>query len=244
MKVVLNLLFFPLIKIHEVWYSKISIIKKILKLFFFFILAYIWLIPWFLILVTVVSIFELNIKYITQIVLIVFFAFFGIYSFIKNKKKFNLLCAISLIFILLILFVTFIIAPSQVVGNSMNPTIKNGQNVLVYKINKNYQRGDIITFESPKNTGIEYISRIIALEGDKLVFKENKVYLNGKLLQESYTTGETNLWQDGFVKEGEEIVVPPDKVFVMSDNRQKSSDSREWGYVSVNKIIGKVIYVY
>jgi signal peptidase I len=240
----IDVLFFPLIKIHEVWYSKINIIKKIVKLFLFSVLAFIWLILWFLNLLIVFSIFKLNTKYIAQMVEIIFFAFFGIYSFIKNEKKLNLLSTISLIFILLILVVTFIIAPSNIVGNSMNPTIKNGQNVLVYKINKSYQRGDIIIFESPKNANLEYISRIIALEGDKLVFKENKVYLNGKLLQQSYTTGETNLWQDGFVKEGEEIVVPPDKVFVMSDNRQKSSDSREWGYVSVNKIIGKVIYVY
>jgi signal peptidase I len=244
MKVVFNLLFFPLIKIHDVWYSKISILKKIIKLFLFSVLAFIWSIVWLLFVTIVFLIFKINLKYIIQIVGIIFFAFFGIYTFIKNEKKINILSIISFIFVLLILVTTFVISPTQVVGDSMSPTIKNGQNVLIYKINKNYQRGDVITFKSPKNDVIEYISRIIALEGDKLVFKENKVCLNGKLLQESYTSGVTNLWYDSPFREGEEIVVPRDRVFVMSDNRQMSSDSREWGYVSVNKITGKVIYVY
>ncbi len=126
----------------------------------------------------------------------------------------------------------------------MYPTLKNGDMILIKIYDRNYQRGDIIVFKSPKNPYVEYISRLIALPKDKIKIQEGKVYLNGKLLQEPYTKTPTHLWQDGFVKEGKEYKIPDSKVFVMGDNRPQSSDSREFGFVDISSIIGKYIYRY
>lgn len=244
MKTVLNLLFLPLIKVHDVWYEKINIIKKLFKLFLFSVLAFIWFLIWLFIVMLIFELVKINQRYSINIVTLIFFSFFGIYAFIKNNKKLNLLSIISFIFILLVAVNTFIISPSNVLGDSMSPAIRNKQNVLIYKMDRNYKRGDIIVFENPKNPDVNSISRIIALSEDKIIIKESKVYLNGKLLQEPYASVETNLWKDGFVKEGGEITVPKEQGFVMGDNRPKASDSRVWGTFNMNKIIGKVIYIY
>lgn len=184
--------------------------------------------------------------------LFILLMFFGLiitsFYLIKYFKKINKIKKIFLIllpFIVTYIVITqFIIAPKQVAGNSMQPTLKNGDGILIKKYDKNYQRGDIIIFRSPKYPDIEYISRLIALPKDKIKIKEGKVYLNGKLLQEPYTKTLTNLWEGGCIKEGEEYLFSNNEVFVMSDNRPKASDSREYCAIPLANIIGKYVYKY
>lgn len=148
------------------------------------------------------------------------------------------------IFIVTYLFIAF---PTGVQGSSMEPTVHNGDRVIASKISykmEDIKHGDIAVVQSPVNPDINLIKRIIALENDSLSIKEGQVFLNGKPLTEDYLQDATPTWFDGFIKEGETIVIPKGYVFVMGDNRPRSSDSREFGPIPVSSVIGKVIYRY
>ena len=82
------------------------------------------------------------------------------------------------------------------------------------------------------------------LPGETLVFKNGEVYINDKLLVENYLADKTNVWENGCVKEGVPYVVPSNEVFVMGDNRPRSSDSREFCSVPIDNLIGQVFYRY
>lgn len=148
---------------------------------------------------------------------------------------------------LFIVVYLFVMQPNQVKGASMDPTFNTGDYIFTSKVTykfRGYNRGDVVVFKSPKNPDIEYIKRIIGLPGDKVMVKDSEVYVNGIKLTENYIAAKTNLWENGFSKNGEEITVPTGELFVMGDNRPRSSDSREFGTVPVDSIIGQVFYRY
>lgn len=148
---------------------------------------------------------------------------------------------------LFIVVYLFIMQPNQVKGASMDPTFNTGDYIFTSKVTykfRGYNRGDVVVFKSPKNPDIEYIKRIIGLPGDKVMIKDSEVYVNGVKLTENYIAAKTNLWENGFSKNGEEIKVPDGELFVMGDNRPRSSDSREFGPVPEDTIIGQVFYRY
>lgn len=141
----------------------------------------------------------------------------------------------------------FIITPNQVKGASMEPTFKSGDYILTSRVTyrlRRLDRGDVVVFKAPKNPDIEYIKRVIGLPGDKIIIENGNVFVNGQELPEHYTSAPTNLWEGGFIKEGVMINVPENYVFVMGDNRPRSSDSREFGPVPQDSIIGQVFYRY
>ena len=148
---------------------------------------------------------------------------------------------------LFIVVYLFIMQPNQVKGASMDPTFNTGDYIFTSKVTykfRGYNRGDVVVFKSPKNPDIEYIKRIIGLPGDKVMVKDSEVFVNGIKLAENYIAAKTNLWENGFSKNGEEITVPGGELFVMGDNRPRSSDSREFGPVPEDSIIGQVFYRY
>ncbi len=148
---------------------------------------------------------------------------------------------------LFIVVYLFILTPNQVKGASMEPTFHSGDYILTsrvtYKLRKP-QRGDVVVFKSPKNPDIEYIKRIIGLPGDKILVENGEVFVNGIKLEETYISAKTNLWETGYLKEGVAVTVPEDYIFVMGDNRPRSSDSREFGPIPISSIIGQVFYRY
>lgn len=149
---------------------------------------------------------------------------------------------------LFIVVYLFVLQPNLVKGASMEPTFLTGDYILTSKITYKFravQRGDIVVFESPKNKDIDYIKRIIGLSGDTILIKNSEVFVNGNLITEPYIAAKTNLWGDGgYVKDGIPLQIPPNQVFVMGDNRPRSSDSREFGYIPIDNIIGVVFYRY
>ncbi len=151
---------------------------------------------------------------------------------------------IGSIYIVVYLYLFF---PTSVIGASMEPTLHSGDRLVISKISyklENIKRGDIVVLHSPKNPDVEYIKRVIGLPGDTILIKDNYVYLNGFLLQESYVSAQTNLWEFGFTKEGALYTVPENYIFVMGDNRPRSSDSREFGSIPVSSIVGKAVFRY
>ncbi len=146
------------------------------------------------------------------------------------------------LFVYLLLF-----QPHKIKGDSMQPNYPDGEFLLTDKITYRFsqpQRGDIIVFKAPINEEDDYIKRIIGLPGEKVLIKDGKVYINGQLLEEKYLPA--NLYTNGgsFLPNHKEITVPEDHFFVMGDNRPYSSDSRVWGFVPRENIIGKAWLVY
>lgn len=148
---------------------------------------------------------------------------------------------------LFIVVYLFVLQPNQIKGGSMEPSFFTGEYILTSKVTYRFRspnRGDVVVFKSPKNPDIEYVKRIIGLPGDKILIKNSDLYVNGNLIQENYIAAKTNLWQGGSTKEGEQLTIPPEEIFVMGDNRPRSSDSREFGPVPTASVIGYVFYRY
>lgn len=145
---------------------------------------------------------------------------------------------------------TFVIFPAKIVGPSMEQTYFEGELVLVTPTN-NIERSDIVIIDTKRTHDRLIIKRVIAVAGDTFYFKDNILYLNGKMVIEDYLGSYTNDFKiDDFKKcDGiiyDEIkncyVVALDYYFVMGDNRAHSSDSRDYGPYEAEKIVGKVKY--
>lgn len=146
---------------------------------------------------------------------------------------------------LLVFMYGFVIQPHEVSGSSMFPTFKNKEfvlsNLLAARF-KTYKKGDVIVFHSPIEKEKSYIKRIIATSGDTIRVENGKVFLNNITLDESaYLGPEVQTFGGSFMQEGQNITVPKGSILVMGDNRPYSSDSREWGLLSEDKIIGQSV---
>ncbi len=162
--------------------------------------------------------------------------------------------------IFMVLYI-FLIQPNQVKGQSMSHTFEDQDYIftskITYKLRKP-ERGDIVVFHAPKKVNqdydIEYIKRVIGLPGDTIMFtncSENfgepvncDLYLNGNKQTESYIKEKSKLFSNSLYQENELIVVPKDSLFLMGDNRPGSLDSRVFGPVSQDQVIGVVFFRY
>lgn len=142
----------------------------------------------------------------------------------------------------------FLVRPFQVNGSSMFPTFVNGEYVFTNLLTQRFgalKRGDVIVFKAPPSQDKDYIKRIIGLPGDTIRLQDGLVYVNGKKLDESaYLSSSVRTDPRGFAHEGDNIKVSAKSYFVMGDNRLYSSDSRDWGLVTFDKVIGKSAFVY
>lgn len=145
------------------------------------------------------------------------------------KKMLNEVIPYVVIILAVILFRLFIATPVRVDGDSMNPTLKNNQILLLNKIDKNYKRFDVVVFN---HNGNKLVKRIIGLPGDKVTYNNDLLYINDKLIEENYTRKKT----DDFISD----TVPVDMYFVLGDNRSNSLDSRYIGFVLKKDIEGTV----
>ncbi len=148
---------------------------------------------------------------------------------------------------LFIVVYLFIMQPNQVKGASMDPTFATGDYIFTSKITykiRDFHRGEVVVFKSPSNPDIDYIKRVIGLPGDTVMVKDEEVYVNGVMLNEPYIAAKTNVWDGGYSKNGEATKVPEGMLFVMGDNRPRSSDSREFGPITIESVIGLVFYRY
>ena len=141
---------------------------------------------------------------------------------------------------LLFLGINTVSARVRVESISMEPTLNPGDFVAVNKLSyqlSQIHRGDIIVFRYPPAPDQEpYIKRVIGLPGEKIRIDNGKVFVNGALVKENYLKEKT--------MQGGNWQIPEDAVFVMGDNRNNSSDSRVWGMVPLDNIIGKGVFIY
>jgi len=150
----------------------------------------------------------------------------------------------TIIALLMVFLMRIFIQNFHIDGQSMEPTLHNQEYVLVYKgayLLQPPQRGDIIVFQYPPDPQEDYVKRIVAIPGDIISVVGQSVIVNGVILHEPYINSrdDSNPYPS-FTNR----IVGPDEYFVMGDNRGDSSDSRAWGFVPRQNIIGKVVIVY
>ena len=133
-----------------------------------------------------------------------------------------------IIAIIISVAVLFCVSPSQVKEHSMQPTVNDGDVVLLNIVFNSELKDD-------KGKNMKLIKRVIGLEGDKITIKDGFVYVNGSMIEEKYiyqtTTGEV-----------ENYVVPKGKVYVLGDHREVSRDSRQLGAIDKKSIVGKAFF--
>jgi signal peptidase I len=190
-----------------------------------------------------------------------------------------------LVTVILALFATtFVLQAFKIPSPSMESTLLVGDHLLVNKFifggrgawyekilpYRPLERGDIIVFKYPYQDHTHYVKRVIGLPGDHLKLVDQRVFVNGKLLNEPYVVHDpsapydplnyafppvgSQLYSSPVVPEwaheikkhiqGDEIVVPPDHYFAMGDNRDHSSDSRYWGFVDRDAVMGRPFLIY
>jgi signal peptidase I len=139
--------------------------------------------------------------------------------------------------LVIFLLIRQVVQNYRIESHSMEPNFYEGQFILVNKLAYRLgapERGDVVVFHNPSNPDEDYIKRIIGLPGDTVQIRDQAVYINGELLEEPYPR---NPIAPG-VPYGP-LVVEPDHLFVMGDNRPNSKDSRSFGLLSEDLVVGK-----
>ncbi len=142
---------------------------------------------------------------------------------------------------------TFVAQPFKVEQVSMQDTVEEGQYILVDKLTPQfdgYHRGDIIVFTPPANAEVQvgkpYIKRIVGVGGDRIALEDGKVTVNGKPLDEPYVYSIGGAAQPTTAHDAlSSWVVPDGDLFVMGDHRERSTDSRDFGPISVRSVLGR-----
>lgn len=155
---------------------------------------------------------------------------------------------------LIFLLVRLVVLNFRVDGESMLPNLDNGQMLLVNRNAYQYvdiggnryypfdppERGDVVVFEPPTNSDKPYIKRIIGLPGEEITFDQGQVFVDGVQLPEDYIEDRTRCNREDRC----DVIVPEDHVFVLGDHRSNSSDSRVFGVVPIENIVGKAWVSY
>jgi signal peptidase I len=136
--------------------------------------------------------------------------------------------------------ISFAVQTVHVEGLSMWATLDDNNYLIADKIDYRLhapQRGDIIILRPPTDNSKDFIKRVIALPGERLLISNGVVYINGHKLDEPYLP---EAWTELNNKYGPDgIVVPPNQYFVMGDNRNRSQDSRIFGFIGRDRIDGR-----
>lgn len=138
---------------------------------------------------------------------------------------------------------SFVFQPFFVKGQSMEPNFENGDYLIIDELSyrfKEPQRGEVVVFKYPNNPSQRYIKRIIGLPGETAEVKDGKVAVVGKDGKEFFLDESSYLPENAFTPGNIRLPLKDDQFFVLGDNRIASSDSRSWGVLPRNDIIGRV----
>lgn len=154
--------------------------------------------------------------------------------------------------LLLALFIReFVVQAFRIPSGSMIPTLLVGDQILVDKIVYKFrkpERGDIMVFKYPEDETRDFIKRVIGLPGDKLEVRDRIVFINDKPLDEGAYAYHEGPPVDSFHNDVRDnygpTKIPDKKYFLMGDNRENSQDSRFWGFLDEDKIVGRAFIIY
>jgi signal peptidase I len=167
--------------------------------------------------------------------------------------------SIIIAFILAMFIRTFFIQAFKIPSGSMIPTLVVGDRLMVNKLRygpkipftkkrlpgySELKRGDIIVFVFPEDPKRDFIKRLIALGGETVEIKEGDVFVNDKLIKDPLIKHTYYYNRGQYGQESDAIEVPEGHVYVMGDNSASSHDSRFWGFVPEENIIGRAEIIY
>ena len=181
----------------------------------------------------------------------------------KSKSTFREYAEAIGMALLLALFIrTFIVQAFKIPSGSMIPTLQIGDHILVNKLAYGIRipfledyvvdfakphRGDVIVFIFPEDRSKDFIKRVIGVAGDSVEIRGKKVFINGKEIDDPHAHFEGDDPQTAGLSNRDDYGprnVPENHVFVMGDNRDRSYDSRFWGYVNLDEVRGKAFLIY
>jgi len=182
---------------------------------------------------------------------------------LKKKSVFREYAEAIIIALVLALFIrTFVVQAFKIPSGSMEPTLEIGDHILVNKFIYGIkipftsirllsfgqpQRGDVIVFVYPADPSKDFIKRVVAVGGDSVKLVNKKLYINNAEVPDSHAVYKED---SPFIPDPQKrenfgpIMVPPGQLFVLGDNRDRSLDSRFWGFVPVNEVRGKAFIIY
>ena len=148
------------------------------------------------------------------------------------------------VFVIVYLFVGQLL---EVSGNSMYPTFKDREQIIAEKISIKYQditRGEVVVFRNPREPAKLLIKRVIGLPGETIKVQNGFVFINGKQLDEPYLQPNVATAGKEVITEGVDYKIADESYVVMGDNRVESTDSRSFGAVTKDLIVGRGLLVY
>ena len=152
-------------------------------------------------------------------------------------------------FIVLMMIHWFIALPEIVVGSSMEPNIYGGERILVERITKKFkklERGDIVVLHPPGNDDIDFVKRIVGVPGDVVKILDCNVHVSKDgqrfVLNEPYLSEGVCTSEGPKLREGRSLRLEEGEYIVLGDNRPRSKDSRSFGIIETNRIVGKVVF--
>jgi signal peptidase I len=181
----------------------------------------------------------------------------------KSKSKIQEYAEAIIIAILIAAFIrTFVVQAFKIPSGSMKPTLEIGDHILVNKFSYGVklpylrntiiplgqpQRGDIAVFIYPEDKTKDFIKRVIAVGGDTVEVRNKKVFLNGEPMDDPHGVHVEDVIYPKAIQRRDNmgpVKVPEGTIFVMGDNRDQSYDSRFWGFVKLEDVIGKAFIIY
>ena len=161
----------------------------------------------------------------------------------------------------------------RVEGHSMRPTLDGNEYLLVNKLSyfrldmkrlarlipfwdveegaKKFaplaghpSRGDVIVFHAPTTSDNDFVKRVVGLPGERVIIKDGEIYVNGVRLTEAYLKGAEFSGDMSCIPRTVSCRLAHDEFFVLGDNRANSNDSRDWGPVPLDNVVGKVWFIY
>ena len=157
---------------------------------------------------------------------------------------FEITCIMAAVVVLSYIFVGQLL---EVSGESMFPTFHDKEQLVAEKVSLSYkepERGEVMIFEHPTQKGALIIKRVIGLPNEDLTIKNGSVYINGNILNEPYLSADTKTEGNIIIKEGTNFRIPDRSYVVLGDNRDKSTDSRYWGVINRDNMVGRGLFVY
>jgi signal peptidase I len=167
----------------------------------------------------------------------------------KKNETFEWVKSITGALVIVFIIRSFFFTPIVVDGESMNPTLQDNDRMVVTKMSEP-KRFDIVVFHAPD--GRDYIKRVVGLPGDRIEYKNDVLYINGKVYNEPYLVKYKKSLNGGTLTDSFTLketavgsdTVPKDSFFVMGDNRRHSTDSRHIGAIPKEKVIGTTNLVF
>ena len=154
------------------------------------------------------------------------------------KKFLKELYPYVVIVVVVVLFRTFIATPVRVDGTSMDTTLKNGEILILNKLDKSYERFDVVVVNvEVDGKKSKLVKRIIGLPGESIEYKDNELYINNEVIKDVASSRTNNFSLKGLYDINK---LPEDYYFVMGDNRKYSRDSRDYtvGIIKKDDIVG------